>query len=310
MKRDRLGFKMERYIQEFKATDGLLEQLVADRRQEVEALQKTDADRQKDLDDRAKQRLKSLRDSLGSEAATTFKSLEKSHSDAEKETAARVKNLRDRYRVVELPVAAPTEHPGFFRSDVAAPQTSGWVTPYYATLHGSDGSVYWQGYNPGNFDLDVSAAGSGSGLFGGEARSFTVYLDWWFNFRPEITKSYGHSIYVPMYGYYIVVADDGFWDSKYARANISLSARGFQYYYKAQSSVTLFNKEDDNINADGRFDGWRTMYYSDLLAAGDQAYLLVTASYYAYARGGGSHAELNYSIGNANYVGIPWVYWS
>jgi hypothetical protein len=301
---------MERYIQEFKATDGLLEELVADRRREVEALQKAEADRLKDLDDRGKERLNSLRDSLGPEATETFNSLDKSHSDAEKETADRVENLRERLSAVELPAPAPKEHPGFFSSDLAAPQTSGWLTPYYATLHGSDGSVYWQGYSPGNFDLWVAAAGSGSGLFGTGAASFTVYLDWWFNFRPETTKSYGHSIYVPMYGFYIIYADDGFWDSKYARANIGLSARGYQYYYKPESSVTLFDMGDDNINRDGRFDGWRWMYYSDLLAAGDQAYLLVSASFYAYARGGGSYSELNFSAGVANYVGIPWVYWS
>jgi len=301
---------MERFIQEFKAHDGLLEELVAERRQEVEALQKEEADQQKDLDDRGKQRLKSLRDSLGSEAAATFKALEKSHADAEKETAGRVEGLREGLSQVELPVPPPKEHPGFFQSDVAAPNTSGWITPYYATLHGSDGNVYWQGYNPGNFDFWDSAAGTGSGLFGTGARSFTVYLDWWFNFRPVVTKSYGHSIYVPLYGYYIVYADDGFWDSKAASARIDLSARGYQYYFKPTSSTNLFNLSGDNINRDGRFDGWRTMYYSDLLAAGDQAFLLVSAAFNVYARGGGSYSELNFSTGVANYVGIPWVFWS
>ena len=36
---------MERYIQEFKASDALLEELVTRRRQEVEALQKAEAER-------------------------------------------------------------------------------------------------------------------------------------------------------------------------------------------------------------------------------------------------------------------------
>jgi hypothetical protein len=27
-----------------------------------------------------------------------------------------------------------------------------------------------------------------------------------------------------------------------------------------------------------------------------------------YARGGGSTAQLNFSDGSANYIGIPWVY--
>jgi hypothetical protein len=34
----------------------------------------------------------------------------------------------------------------------------------------------------------------------------------------------------------------------------------------------------------------------------------VTAAFYVYARGGGSTAQLNFSSGNANYIGVPWVY--
>jgi hypothetical protein len=301
---------MERYIQEFKASDGLLRELVAGRRREVEALQKTEAERIEELNDRGNQRLQSLEEGLSSEVASAFRSLSKSHDDAEKETQSQIESIRARYSKVDLPAAAPTEHPGFVYSDVAAPHTSGWITPYYATFHGSNGSVYWQGYNPGNFDVDVWASGSGSGLFGTGAGSFTAYIDWWFNFRPDTTKFYGHNIYVPYYGFYILIADDGFWDSKEARAKIDLSARGYQYGYKPQSSNNLFNTGSQNINVNDRFDGWRTMYYGDLLAGGDQAYLLVTSSFSVYARGGGSYAELNFSSGAANYVGVPWVYWS
>ena len=301
---------MERFIQVFASGDELLEGLVAERRREVEALQKAEAEQLKDLEDRGKARFKSLQESLGSDVAAILKALDKEHASAEKETRARVEQIRERHTVLELPAAAPGDHPGFWRSDLASPHTSGWITPYYATLHGSDGSVYWQGYSPGNFDLWDSASGSGSGIFGTGAASFTVYLDWWFSFRPDATKFYGHNIYVPFNGFYILYADDGFWDSKEACAKINLTARGWQYNYKPQAAVSLFNVCSQNINVNDRFDGWRTMNYSDLLAAGDQAYLLVSASFYVYARGGGSHAELNFSVGAANYIGIPWVYWS
>jgi hypothetical protein len=301
---------MERYVQEFKESDGLLEELVAGRRQEVETLQKREADGLKDIEDRGKQRLKGLQESVGAEIATSIKSLAKSDAAAEKETTARVEKARARLSVASSPAPAPTEHPGFVYSDLAAPHTSGWITPYYATFHGSDGSVYWQGYNPGNFDEDDWASGAGSGIFGTGAGSFTTYIDWWFNFHPVDTKFYGHNIYVPYYGFYILYADDGFWDSKEAAARIDLSARGYQYGYKPSASNNLFNTDSQNINVNDRFDGWRTMYYGDLLAGGDQAYLLVSTSFYVYARGGGSHAEWNFSSGAANYIGVPWVYWS
>lgn len=301
---------MERYIQEFKASDTLLEELVTRRRQEVEALQKAEAERRKDIESRGEQRLKSLQESLDKGVAASLKSLEKADTAAEKQSAEHIEKIRERLSTAASPAAAPTEHPGFVYSDLAAPHTSGWITPYYATFHGSDGSVYWQGYNPGNFDEDDRASGAGSGLFGTGVGSFTTYIDWWFNFHPVDTKFYGHNIYVPYFGFYIIYADDGFWDSKEAAARIDLSARGYQYGYKPQSSNNLFNTDSQNINVNDRFDGWRTMYYGDLLAGGDQAYLLVTTSFYVYARGGGSHAEWNFASGAANYIGVPWVYWS
>lgn len=70
----------------------------------------------------------------------------------------------------------------------------------------------------------------------------------------------------------------------------------------------MFDLGSQNINVNDRFDGWRTMYYSDLLGGGDPAQLRVTASFYVYARGGGSTAQLDFSVGNANYIGQPWVY--
>ena len=103
---------MERYIQEFKPQDELLEELVTERRKEVEALQKVEADRLKDVDDRGKQRLKSLQDGVGQEIAAELKSLAKTHTSAEKETSARVETIRIRQSTIELPVPAPTEHPG------------------------------------------------------------------------------------------------------------------------------------------------------------------------------------------------------
>lgn len=163
------------------------------------------------------------------------------------------------------------------------------------------------GLNPGNIDLSDFANGAGSGIFGTGAASFTVYMDWWFSYKPLTNRNYAHTIWVPFHGFYIVYADDGFWDSKEAHARIDLSAVGYQYNYKAPGSTNVFDIQSQNINVNDRFDGWRTMYYSDLLGA-DQAYLRVSASYYVYARGGGSTAQLNFSDGDANYMGMPWVY--
>jgi hypothetical protein len=132
-------------------------------------------------------------------------------------------------------------------------------------------------------------------------------MDWWFSYIPRENRNYSQTIYVPFHGFYIVRADDGFWDSKEAHARIDLSAVGYQYNYKATGSTNVLDIDSQNIDVNDRFDGWRTMYYSDLLGA-DRAYLRVTASFYVYARGGGSTAQLNFIDGDANYLGVPWVY--
>jgi hypothetical protein len=144
-------------------------------------------------------------------------------------------------------------------------------------------------------------------LFGTGAGSFTVYLDWWFSFRPDVNRFYSQQIYVPFNGFYIVRSDDGIFTSKYAEVNIDLAAEGYQYNWKGRSTTNVLHVGNDNINVNDRFDGWRTFNYSSLLGA-DTAYLLVSGIFYVYARGGGSYAELNFSDGSANEIGIPQVY--
>jgi hypothetical protein len=294
--------------EEFKPSDEILKQLVTARRDEVVRLQKSQAEQLKDVETRGRARLVDLKKTLPKDIAAVLNSLEKANTKAVAATDSHVELVK-----AKLVTSAPAPedetaiHPGLAGGHLVAPSSLGWFTPYYGSLHNSDGSVSWQGYNPGNIDLGDWATGAGSGLFGTGAGSFTVYMDWWFTYHAPQNRNYAHTIWVPFHGFYILYADDGFWDSKEAHARIDLSAVGYQYNYKATGSTNVFDMDSQNINVNDRFDGWRTMYYSDLLGA-DQAYLRVTASFYVYARGGGSHAQLNFSDGNANYMGVPWVY--
>jgi len=282
-------------------SDPVFERLLAARREEVVALQQKQAKQLADLESRGQAKLASLKESLPQELRNQLEQQEtKGEADAAQETDA---------AVAEVSEAAPAESTSVqaIFGNVTSAAAVGWLTPYYGTVHGSDGTVYWQGYNPGNIDASCFANGSGSGLFGTGAGSFTVYVDWWFSFTAPQNRNYSHTIQVPFNGFYIVRADDGWFDSKEARVNISLTSRGYQYNYKPAVTNNVLSVGNDNINVNDRFDGWRTMYYSDLLGA-DRAYLLVTAALYVYARGGGSTAQLNFADGSANYLGVPWVY--
>jgi hypothetical protein len=294
--------------EKFKASDETLKQLVEARREDVEKLQQKRADEIKDLESRGRARLADLKKKLPKDIVDVLKELDKTHDQAAEATKTNVEYLKEK-----LSNSTPREekrtdvHPGLAGGQLIAPNSLGWFSPYYGTLHWSDGTVVWQGYNPGNIDLWVSCSGAGSGIFGTGACSGTLVMDWWFAYTAPTNRNYGHTIYVPFHGFYILYSDDGFWDSKEAHARIDMSAVGYQYNYKATASTNVFDLDSQNINVNDRFDGWRTMYYADLLGA-DRAYLRVSASFYVYARGGGSTAQLNFSDGNANYMGVPWVY--
>jgi hypothetical protein len=291
----------------FRAGDETLAQLVAARREEVVQLQTTQADRLNELETRGQAQIAALNKGLPREIVSALDSLDRTHEDAIQATRSHVESVKA--RLVESSPSPENEtavHPGLAGGRLIAPSALGWFSPYYGTLHWSDGTVVWQGYNPGNIDLWDLCSGSGSGIFGTGACSATLVMDWWFSYAAPQDRNYGHTIWVPFHGFYIIYADDGFWDSKEAHARIDLSAVGYQYNYKAAGSTNVFDMDSQNINVNDRFDGWRTMYYADLLGA-DTAYLRVSASFYVYARGGGSTAELNFSDGDANYIGIPWV---
>jgi hypothetical protein len=298
------AFKLE----DFKPQDDVLKRIVLARREEVVKLQKSQVGHLKDLETRGQARLAALKRTLPKDMLAVLTSQDSVHDEAIVSTKSNIDSVKTKLaKSGPSPENETAVHPGLAGGHLIAPNSLGWFTPYYGTLHGSDGSVYWQGYNPGNIDLSDFANGAGSGIFGTGAASFTVYMDWWFSYKPLTNRNYAHTIWVPFHGFYIVYADDGFWDSKEAHARIDLSAVGYQYNYKAPGSTNVFDIQSQNINVNDRFDGWRTMYYSDLLGA-DQAYLRVSASYYVYARGGGSTAQLNFSDGDANYMGMPWVY--
>lgn len=290
-----------------KPSDSILQQLVNDRREEVVQLQKSQESQLLDLETRGQERIKSMKKALPKDIVTTLESFDIAHKEAADSAKSQNEKAIEKFALSKAAPANETSiYPNMIDGQMITASAIGWVTPYYGTLHGSDGRVLWQGYNPGNIDLSDYANGGGSGLFGTGAGSFTVYMDWWFTYVPTVNRNYSHTIWVPFHGFYILKADDGFWDSKEARARIDISAVGYQYNYKSTGSTNVFDMGSQNINVNDRIDGWKTMYYSSLFGA-DRAYIRVTASFYVYARGGGSTAQLNFSTGAANYIGLPWI---
>jgi hypothetical protein len=124
------------------------------------------SDRVKELETRGQRQLRTLTTSLGKENAELFQRLEKVHTEGVRTSEANMLDIRSQFSTNGASLVATWAHPGFSEGRIATPHTIGWLTPYYATLHGSDSSVDWQGYNPRTFDLWDSVSGAGSGLFG------------------------------------------------------------------------------------------------------------------------------------------------
>lgn len=285
----------------FRRGDEALEQLIINRRTEVEAIQKEEAEAQKEIETSGQQSLYAMMEQMDGGLKNLIKQDDDIRTPSE-DDPVRQKLINSMPSEVDL-----NEDPGNSIFTAVPSAFAGWVTPYYATIHGSDGQVDWQGYNPGNLNVWTRATGAGSGIAGTGAGSFHAYVDWWFKFRPDTSRYYSHSIYVPFNGFYIARADDKWYNSKRARVSIGLSARGYQYNWKGTASTNRLSIDDDNVNVNRRFDGWQNFNYSSLLAA-DQAYLRVSLDLYVYARGGGSLAELNFATGDANKLGVPVVY--
>src|SRR5258706_4898724 len=138
----------------FKPSDDILQELVAARREEVVRLQKSQADHLKDLETRGQARIVTLGQTLPKEISAALRGLDKTHDEASAATKAHSDRVKAKLVAsVPSPENETAVHPGLAGGHLVAPNSLGWFTPYYGTLHGSDGKVYWQGYNPGNIDL-------------------------------------------------------------------------------------------------------------------------------------------------------------
>lgn len=150
------------------------------------------------------------------------------------------------------------------------------------------------------------ASGGGWGCTGGVG-SINSYAEFGFWFKPPTNRFYSVRPYFQFRGYYIVKANDKWYNCKYARVLVSAQTNCYQYNWKGWNNVNVLNVRGSNINVNKRFDANRYTYNSYLLAGGDWAYIRARVRLYAYAKGDGSYAKNDYSTGVANKLCVPHV---
>jgi hypothetical protein len=288
--------------------DQVLKELIAQRDSEIMTLQQARMEQMRAMEERGQSRARAVLDSLSRDMAETIRSLDRAGSEQATDAQNYITEVRE--RLLQPAEVAPTDLARQLPAQRAlvAAQLYAYLNPYYAKIYNANGDVYWEGYSPGRIWLSNDARGSGNGWFGSGAQAGTVLVDWWYYFWADTSRYYSYTINVPYHGFVICYADDGFWDSKQATTRIDLSAVGWQDWYRETTTVTPLSYDGQNIDVNTRFDQVYSLYYSDLLGGPKSAYLRATSSFYVYARGGGSHAELYFGDGTANYIDAPWVY--
>jgi hypothetical protein len=162
--------------------------------------------------------------------------------------------------------------------------------------------------NPTVVDAWCWASGAGNGWFGSGAGEYRVTVDWGYWYLVPRTRWYSVATHDTFRGFYIVRSFDDWWISAYARAVVTARTNVWQYNWKGWTTATPLDVGGDNINVNLRFDADRHFYRTALLAGGDWAFIQSRIELYVYARAGGSYSELNFAVGNANYLAAPHVH--
>lgn len=186
-----------------------------------------------------------------------------------------------------------------------------FLEPTNTRQYDSDGNIVVEGPSIKDVDIMAKDKGEGSGLsFWASAVSASyrdAIVDRYFYFIPPTTGLYRLTVNQRLNGFYIVRADDGALSSKQARITIDGYIKVFQYYSDTLD-FTVLEHNDDNINKSGRFDKFLQANYNVVLGGNDPVFVQFTLQFDAYARGGGSEAELNFKDGNANSIAQPLLY--
>ena len=160
----------------------------------------------------------------------------------------------------------------------------------------------WIFTDSGNLKISADDRGSGTGWWA-VAGPPPVPHDVVFTFIPAETTTYDMTAIFAFHGFYVLVADDGFFTHKYAEVSMDVSMNANQYVDLGwQSMPRPIDASGDNINEFESYDQTKFFDFSAPLRAGDPVVVTARITLNAVASGSGSHAEINFSDGTANYI--------
>jgi hypothetical protein len=178
------------------------------------------------------------------------------------------------------------------------------IPPYGAFSPPADGEITsgWVFTDAGNLKIEAHDSGSGTGWWA-TAGPPPVPHDVIFSFVPAETRTYDLTAIFAFHGFYVLVADDGFWTHKNAEVSMDFAMNANQYVDLGWKTFPRpIDASGDNINDFESYD--RTLFfdYSASLRQGDPVVVTARITLNAAASGSGSHAEINFADGTANFI--------
>lgn len=208
----------------------------------------------------------------------------------------------------DLRGAAAARHRGMMAS-----QGRSMATLYGATLlapvmdridsnEGERGNPWVLPSNPGRVDVWDRSSNGGWGCWA-VASGPGPRAVFWYYLVPQSSGPWWFWAYTGVHGFYIVRADDSWYNCKTARVRITGSVDVWQTgHWFGRRDFPVLSEGGDNINRYGRVDTAAWFQYPGPVGAGDPVWVKVTVQLDAFANGGGAYAEVNCSEGNGNYL--------
>jgi hypothetical protein len=124
-----------------------------------------------------------------------------------------------------------------------------------------------------------------------------------FTFVPATTATYEVVAVLAFHGFYLLIADDGYFSCRFAQVKLTAQMNVHQYVNGGWKSFPpLLDVKKEHAQEITNFD--RTFFLDDTAAlrAGDPVVVTVKGVVEAFSHGGYTHAELNFEAGTANYI--------
>lgn len=176
--------------------------------------------------------------------------------------------------------------------------------PAYGAFSPPPGEITsgWVFTDAGNLKIEAHDSGSGTG-WRAHAGPPPVPHDVIFTFVPAETRTYELTAVFAFHGFYILQSDDGWLTHKFAQVSLDFAMNANQYVDLGWKTFPRpIDASGDNINQFESFDRTFFFDYSAPLRQGDPVVVTARVTLDAAASGSGSHAEINFLDGTANFI--------